>query len=183
MAGSYYHVDSSAIDGMKLFRHDEDRATFLRLLGKEIRRSEWRCLAYSLMSTHYHLLIKLEKCTLSSGMQNLNGSYARGFNRNYGRRGALFQRRFFDRLIETDSHLLETTRYIARNATRVDLCPTPEEYAWCSYGAIVAGESDPVVDDDELLGLFGPSPKEARRRLKAFVDEPDPRKRRSQTPL
>jgi putative transposase len=182
--GRYYHVGSNAVDGMKLFRCDEDRGAFLDLLGKEIRRSEWRCLAYCLMTTHFHLLIRLEKCTLASGMRRLNSSYARAFNRNYGRRGALFQRRYFDRLIETTSHLLETTRYIARNPTRVDLAPVPQDYPWSSYGATIEGErADPLIDEDEILCLFGTSPEEGRRRLRAFVDEPDLRRRRSQIPL
>jgi REP element-mobilizing transposase RayT len=184
VVGSYYHVNSKSVDGAKLFKSEEDRLAFLRLLDTEVRRSGWQCLAYCLMSTHYHLLLRLRKCTLSSGMQHLNGCYARAFNRTHGRRGALFQRRYFDRLIETNSHLLEATRYIARNAPRAGLSPAPEDYFWCSYGATVVGDApDPLIDEDELLGLFGMGREEARRNLRAFVDEPDPRKRRSQTPL
>jgi putative transposase len=184
VAGAYYHVNSNAVDGVKLFTSEEDRLSFLRLLAKEIERSEWRCLSYCLMRTHYHLLIRLEKCTLSSGMQHLNSAYARSYNREHGRRGALVRRRFHDRLIETNSHLLEVVRYIARNAPRVSSSLVAEDYVWCSYGATVAeDDADPLIDEHELLGLFGTSPSMARERLRRFVDEPDPRKRRSQTPL
>jgi REP-associated tyrosine transposase len=176
-----YHVNAKAVAGCKLFRDDDDRETFLTLLRREIARSSWKCLAYSLMSTHYHVLLRLEKCTLSSGFQHLNAGYARWFNRKYGRRGALWQRRFHDRLIESDRHLLEVNRYIALNAPRASMCVRPEDHLWCGYRAAIGlCPPDPLVEEDELLGLFGTRPETARRRLRAFVDERDPRERLSQ---
>ena len=81
---------------MKLFVDESDRALFIRLLVKQARKSGWCVLAYTLMTTHYHLLLRLEKPALSSGFQRLNSMYARLYNRRHGRRGALWQRRFFD---------------------------------------------------------------------------------------
>jgi putative transposase len=179
--GHVYHVNGNCVDGGKLFRDDEDRTMFLISLRRELRRSEWRCIAYSLMSTHFHVLLRLEKCTLSSGFQRLNSAYARWFNRKYGRRGALWQRRFHDVLIESEAHLLEVNRYVALNAPRAGMSCRAEDYAWCSYGsAIGAYPPDPLIDEHELLGPFGTRPDVARRRLQAFVEESDPRKRRSQ---
>jgi len=40
----------------------------LAMLQRELSRSAWTCLAYSLMGTHYHLLLRLENCTLSGAM-------------------------------------------------------------------------------------------------------------------
>jgi putative transposase len=182
--GAYYHVNGKAVDGVQFYRREEDRLAFLRLLEIEIRRSKWQCLIYCLMGTHFHLLIRLREMSLSSGMQHLGSTYSRGFNREHGRRGALVQRRFFGRPIETDSHLRESIRYIARNPTRASLCERPEDYEWSSYGSTVSGEfPDPLIDETELLSLFGPRPDEARERLRAFVDEPDPRARRSRRRL
>jgi putative transposase len=184
LAGHAYHVNAKAVDGCKLFRDQLDCETFLSLLRAEVVRSDWSCIAYSLMSTHYHLLLRLRKCTLSSGLQHLNSMYARSFNRRYGRRGALWQRRFHDVLIESDAHLYEVNRYIALNAPRANMCDAPEEHLWCSYASAVgAFPPDPLVDEAELLGLFGTTAPQARRRLRAFVEEPDPRKRRALTPL
>jgi hypothetical protein len=132
------------------------------------------------MSTHYHLLLRLQSPTLSSGFQHLNAAYARRFNRKYGRRGALWQRRFHHVLIESDSHLLEVNRYIALNAKRAAMCDRPEDHLWCGYRAAIGDcPPDPIVDESELLGLFGTTRERARERLRAFVEEPDPRRRRS----
>ena len=180
LAGYAYHVNVNAVDGCKLFRDDEDREGFLILLARELNRSSWTCIAYSLMGTHYHVLIRLEEeLTLSSGFQRLNGMYAREFNRRHGRRGALLQRRFHDRIIESDHHLLEVSRYIAWNAPRASLAERPEDYPWCSYGAAIgAAPPDPLVNENELLTFFGTVEEEARSRLRAFVEERDPRRRR-----
>jgi REP element-mobilizing transposase RayT len=182
VAGAYYHVNANALDGMQLFRDEGDRIMFLELLASERLRSSWTILAYTLMTTHYHLLMKLNELTLSSGFQHLHSAYARIYNRRHGRRGVVWQKRFHDELIDSDSHLLEVVRYVALNAPRAQMCDAPEAWSWCSYGASIGRyAADPLVDDDELLGLFGGSTREARRRLQRFVGERDPRERRRQT--
>jgi REP element-mobilizing transposase RayT len=178
--GGTYHVNAKAVDGCKAFRNDEDRIAFLRLLAHELERSKWTLLAYSLMGTHYHLLLRISDRGLSSGFQHLNGGHARTFNRHHRRRGALWQRRFHDTLVETDAHLLESARYIALNAVRAGICERPEDYPWCSYGAAIgAHPPDEIVNEAELLRLFGTTPARARQRLREFVDEGDPRARRA----
>jgi REP element-mobilizing transposase RayT len=180
--GAVYHVNAKAVHGLGLYRDDVDRLAFLRRLGQEAASSQWSILSYSLMTSHFHVLLRLTKPTLSSGFRRLNGLYAKDFNRRHDRRGALWQRRFYDSLIESDAHLFETIRYIARNASRANAVEAPEDWPWCNYGsAIGVLPRDPLVDDRELLGLFGSSPKVALSRLRAFVEEPDPRRRRGLT--
>jgi putative transposase len=182
IAGSIYHVNGKAVHGTGLFRDDVDRLTFLKLLAEQVVLSDWTLLAYSLMTTHHHALLRLNNETLSSGFHRLNSKYAKNYNLRHDRRGALWQRRFHDSMIESDGHLLETIRYIARNATRANVVDAPEDWPWCNYGsAIGVVPKDPIVDEGELLGLFGTSPEVARARLRAFVEEPDPRRRRGLT--
>lgn len=184
IVGAIYHVNGKAVHGMKLFADESDRALFMRLLGKEARRSGWCVLAYSLMTTHFHLLLRLEKPALSSGFQRLNSMYARIYNRRHGRRGALWQRRYFDSIVETNSHLYEVIRYIALNAPRAQACGAAEDWPWCGYGAAIGSSPpDPLVDELALLRLFGTSRDEAQARLRWFVEEADPRERFGQTPV
>ena len=182
MAGGVYHVNGKAVQGTSLFRDDVDRLCFLGRLQEQARLSQWTILSYSLMTTHYHLLLRLQKPSLSSGFRRLNSLYAKDYNRRHDRRGALWQRRFYDSLIESDEHLLEAVRYIARNATRANAAENPEHWPWCNYGSAVGLlPPDPLVDTDELLGLFGTRPDTARANLRTFVEEPDPRRRRGLT--
>ncbi len=180
--GMTYHVNGKAVDGAKLFRDEQDRLAFLNLLKDQARKSNWCVLAYSLMTTHYHLILRLRELTLSSGFQRFNSVYARSFNRRHGRRGALWQRRSHDSIVESDDHLYESIRYVALNAPRANVCTFAEDWQWSSYGAAIGLHApDPLVEEDELLRLFGPSPTDARRTLKAMVEELDPRVRRGQT--
>jgi hypothetical protein len=134
------------------------------------------------MKTHYHALIRLQKLTLSSGFQRLNSRYAQAFNRVHGRRGHLFERRFRDVLVESESHRYEVTRYIHLNAPRANACTRPEEYPWCDYGSTVGlFERDPIVDPRAALELFGSDLPTARRRYRRYVEERDPRARRGLT--
>jgi putative transposase len=182
LPGAHYHVTGNALEGMSLFRDEVDRETLLALLAKELLRSSWTLLSYSLMTTHYHLLLRLNETTLSSGFQHLHSAYARGYNRRHARRGVVWQRRFHAELIDSDSHLFETIRYVALNAPRAKICGAPEEWPWCSYGASIGcHEADPLIDERELLRLFGSDPRVARRRLRSFVQETDPRERLRQT--
>jgi putative transposase len=182
VVGHTYHVNSKSVDGTKLFVDEDDRVTFLRMLRAEARRSDWCVLAYSLMTTHFHVLLELRKLTLSSGFQRLKSLYAREYNRRHGRRGALWQRRFYDAMVDGEAHLYESIRYIALNAPRANACPTPEAWQWCGYGsAIGLYPRDAIVDEEELLRLFGTSPKRAREELRAYVEERDSRVRLGQT--
>lgn len=182
IVGATYHVNAKAVHGTPLFADESDRALFLRLLGAQARKSEWCVLAYSLMTTHFHLLLRLEKPTLSSGFHRLNSLYARLYNKRHGRRGALWQRRFYDVMIETEPHLYEAIRYIALNAPRANLCTAAEDWPWCGYGAAVGHvRFDPIVNEAELLRLFGTRRGEARKWLRDYVEQADTRRVPSQT--
>jgi putative transposase len=180
--GATYHVTQHGVDDRKIFRDDADRERFLSLLAEEVARRRWTCLAYSLMSTHYHLLIRLEEPNLSRGFQRLNGRYAQWYNREHGRRGHLFERRFRDVMVESEAHRYEVTRYIHLNATRAHMFDLPEEHVWCDYGSTVGlRPRDPIVNPSLALELFGDRLDVARKAYVDFVAEADPRIRRGQT--
>ena len=182
--GAYYHVNANALNDMPLFRDDVDRMRFLELLEEEVERSEWTILEYTLMTTHYHVLLQLKKATLSSGFQRLQSRYARRYNRRHNRRGPLWLRRFYDVMPLSDRHLFEVVRYIALNAPRAGMVAAAEEWPWCSYGAAIGVHTpDPIVDAKALLELFAARPALARERLRKFVEEKDPRERWRQSKL
>lgn len=184
VVGGIYHVNANVLDGLTLFKDDVDREGFIGLLIDEVVRSDWIVLEYSLMSTHYHLLLQLRELTLSSGFQHLQSRYARAYNARHCRRGVVWQKRFHDELIDSERHLFECVRYIAWNAPRANVCARPEEWPWCSYGAALGlFGTDPVVDEGELLGLFGRTRRDARRLLRRYVEEDNPRERWRQTQL
>ena len=173
--GRTYHVTARGNGGQVVYVHDADRVDFLRLLERTSERYAWRCLAYCLMTNHYHLAVEIPRGGLSRGMQALNGGYARLANRRHGRRDHLFKNRFFAAPVVSEGHLLDVLRYIVLNPVRAGLCRLPEEWPWSSYRACAGIElSARVLSADDVLRLFGGSPQEARARYRAFVDAAQP---------
>lgn len=103
-------------------------------------------------------------------MQWLNGVYAQGLNRRYGRSGHLFQGRYGGTAVVRGAHFLEAARYIVLNPVRAGLCESPDEWAWSSYRA-TAGDLPPssVLTTGDVLAQFGPRLETARARYRAFI--------------
>jgi len=168
-AGAVHHVVSRGNDGIAIFRDDADRILFLELLAEEVERSKWIIHEYSLMGNHFHLTIETPECTLSTGMQRLLTRYVQRFNRRHGRRGHLFQERFKNVLVESESHGLILSRYIALNAVGV-FVERPEDWRWCSYAARIGlVEPPPWLTIDPLLSQFGSDRESQRKAYREFV--------------
>jgi putative transposase len=171
LAGGVYHVTSRGVRKQALFRDSDDRVRFLRLLEMVVRRHDWSCLAYCLMTTHYHVLLRTPTADLAVGMQRLNGHFAQAFNRKYGERGHVFEERYHSVLVERDAHLIELYRYMALNPVRAGLCTRPESWRWSSYPFAVGLAGRPeFLAIDWALAYFGNTPGRARKGLRAFVE-------------
>jgi len=168
-AGAFHHVFAHAVHGERLFVDDRDRHRYLRMLGRETVRREWRTLAYCLLTNHVHLLIETPEPNLGHGLQRIHGDYARAHNRRHGRRGALWQSRFGSVVVTDDRQLWTTTRYIARNAVEAGLCATPETWPWASHAATVGGSGPRWLDTARLLGLLAGYGGDPRERYAALV--------------
>ena len=90
-----FHVTTRGAGQIPIYREDDDRRSFLVLLGDAVQRYGLLCHAFCLMTNHYHLVVEGFRDKLSSGQQRLNGAYAQGFNGKYKRWGHLFGERFW----------------------------------------------------------------------------------------
>jgi putative transposase len=168
--GAFYHVTSRGNGGRAIYFDDRDRRVFLAMFARVRRRYGWVCLAFCLMTNHYHLLLETPDGGLSGGMRELNGGYARRTNRRYAQDGHLFRNRFGAETLEREEHLLEACRYIVLNPVRAGLCSDPADWPWSSYRACAGLEYAPhFLAVDRVLRLFGRSPAAARRAYRAFV--------------
>lgn len=125
-----YHVTSRGVNRNDIYLDDEDRRNFISRLVRIAGRWRWKCLAYTLMTNHYHLLVDSTITDLSRGMRSLNGDYAREFNVRHGRIGHLFQGRYEIRVLRDDEHLENACAYIWNNPVAVDLAETIDAWPW-----------------------------------------------------
>jgi putative transposase len=136
LADGYFHVYARGIaGGSPIFVDDADRRYFVRLLTGCVNRHRWVCHAYTLLSTHYHLVLEATRTNLSAGLHQLNGRYAAHVNRRHGRFGHVFAERFQARVIESEGYLYDACAYVVQNPVQASLCDQPEDWPWsyCRY--------------------------------------------------
>ena len=150
----FFHVTANAVHGAKVYADDEDRLEFLELLAESVARFGWRCIAYSLMGTHYHLLLETTVEQLARGLHRLNGVYAQRFNRRHDRKGHLFRDRYSAWVIEDEDHAVATIGYILHNPVHAGLCETPQEWRWSGVDTTSANTCSRPIDGDTLDRLW-----------------------------
>jgi putative transposase len=163
IAGATYHLTARGNRRSVIYRDDGDHVFFLSVFLIVLSRFGWKCHAWCLMTTHYHLLLMTPEPNIALGMQYLNSRYAEGFNHRYGLRGHLFEGRYAHRLIETDEHLVRTYRYIARNPVRAGICERASDWPWSSYSGLVHGWEGHLYREPSLTTHF-----EGERGLRAL---------------
>jgi REP element-mobilizing transposase RayT len=115
-----------------LFERHDDYAFFLSRLAREVRRGEIEVHAYSVLTTHFHLLLRSPKAHLSEVMQRVEDAYARTFNRGRRRDGPLFRGRFTNRILESEAYWLSVLLYIDRNPVQAGLVTRPVDWKFGS---------------------------------------------------
>ncbi len=84
------------------------------------------------MGNHFHLVIETPNSDLPRAMQQLNGGFARVFNRQHTRTGHLFRARYTATTIESDEHLAAACKYVLDNPVRAGILPRGEDWPWSS---------------------------------------------------
>lgn len=166
-----YHVFARGNNKQVLFRTDEDRDTYLRMIEKAHRKFGFIIFAYVLMDNHFHFLMQmLEQSTLSDLMHWIQLGYARYFNKKYSHVGHVFEARYHAPLVEKDSYFLTVDRYIHLNAVRAGMVKKPEDYFWSSYRSRIFNDRDIQLDHDTVLTYFGGDRAAQIKAYREFTD-------------
>ena len=119
----YFHVYARGIASeTPLFADDADRGFFVVNLKRCVRRFHWTCHAYSVLSTHYHLVVESTLPNLSAGAHRLNTLYAQHVNATRSSFGHVFAERFQARVIESEEYLFDACEYVFQNPVAAGLC-------------------------------------------------------------
>lgn len=91
-------------------------------------------IAYCIMPTHVHLILKqLTEGGISTFTGNILNSYSHYFNIKHKRKGPLWEGRFKNVLVENDEQLLHLSRYIHLNPVAAYLVDDPADWEMSSY--------------------------------------------------
>ena len=172
--GMLHHVICRGAARCLIYRRPSDRDVFLGALDRIAGRAQARCLAWSLMPNHFHLLLVTGVEPLGRLMQRLLITYAVYFNHRYERAGHLFQNRYKAIVCEEEPYMLELVRYIHLNPLRGGLVKDMGELRRSSlsgHAALMGGAKLACQDTDAVLGRFHGDTGEARAAYESFVWE------------
>ncbi len=130
--GCLHHVMSRGLARRTIFETRGDARYFLALWAWASKRGQVELHAYSLMSTHFHLLVRSLDGQLSETMRWVLNRYVRHFNRTRRRDGPLMRGRFKSIPVRSVVYLRTLIRYIDQNAIDAGLVARPEDYPYGS---------------------------------------------------
>ena len=120
--GWAHHVTQRGVRSMRVFRSDEDRLEYLRLMGEQGDRFGLRFLSWCLMDNHVHLIVVPERAeSLARGIGEAHRLYTRYVNFEEGVRGYLFQGRFHSCPL-SKGHGIAAVRCVERTPVGGDWC-------------------------------------------------------------
>lgn len=172
--GALHHIIARGIGRRKVFDDDEDRDFFVERLGEIISDTDTKCFAWALIPNHFHLILKTGYVPIATVMKRLLTGYAMRYNRRHKRSGHLFQNRYKSILCQEDAYLLELVRYVHLNPLRAKLVSDIKElgdHPYSGHSVLMGRATADWQNAKYILGLFGDSVYDARRRYLAFVNK------------
>jgi putative transposase len=154
--GASYHITARGNRRNDIFKDGEDFQVYITLMkgALEYYKDKYRLACFCLMDNHVHLLIQTTDLHLKEFITRVNSIYAKYFNNKYNYIGHLYQDKYYSELIENDSQMLETSRYIHLNPVRAKMVKRPEEYLWSSYSMVINKSDEKIIDTSLILSYF-----------------------------
>lgn len=168
-----YHIICRSFSEVLLFRDNEDKDTYLKILRAYTKKYKCSVYAYCLLDNHLHIFLDPKGYDISSLMHGINTSYVIYYNKKYKRHGHLLQDRFHSRIVDSDRYCVVLSAYIHNNAKDIEgYRGREEEYPYSSYGIYLGIRKDThkLIDTSFIQSLFGIKNRRSfARRYKEFV--------------
>lgn len=168
--GIPYHLISRFVDREWFITKPNEREFYLRLLAHALDESDWKLLAFAVMSNHIHLAIVTGRQPLDHWIRRVHAPFADAMNRAYQRIGPMFVRgpKAYPVELGRVGHLIA---YIHNNPVRAGVCSSAVSTDWTSHRAYVgAADVPPWLHVDEGLRLCNIS---SGTTFDEWVNDPD----------
>jgi putative transposase len=164
------HVRQRGNNRCAIFGDDHDYETYLVMLQSAFSKFAIDLHAFSLMTTHTHLLVTptTEEGT-AKAMQQIGIRYVMHFNRRYDRVGTLWTGRYRAKAIDDSLYWMTCLRYIEMNPVRAKLVIEPQQYRWSSYRAHAFGDGEDWLASHPVLDSLGENSEHRQQAYRAIL--------------
>ena len=145
--GYYYHLYNRGVNRGPIYFNDKNFQFFLFNIERYLL-PVMELMAYCLMPTHYHMLIRIRDTSevgdtsevddtseVPTAMMKLSVSYTKAINSAFNRVGPLFQGAYQSKVVDSDAYLWQLIDYIHMNPVQSELVSYPEHWIYSSYYA------------------------------------------------
>jgi REP element-mobilizing transposase RayT len=128
-----------------LFENREEIRFFLSRLARAVHQRRIEVHAWTVLTTHFHLLVRSTSGDLSRVLRDVQQPFAARFNRRRERDGPLMRGRFGSRRVRSLVDRRTVLRYIDYNPVRAGLVARPADHPWGSARSFVIGPARPWI--------------------------------------
>ena len=181
-ADGFYHIYNCGNDGIHIFYNDENYRYFLTKFS-EYLSSFLKIYSYCLLSNHFHFLVSVrsenevlsasEKLTgmdkiitqatkekedivasiVSEQFRRFLMAYSKAINKQTGRHGSLFTKRFKRIRIDNENYLQRLVYYIHNNPVHHGIADNLADYKWNTYRKILSPQKTKLMKA-EVIAWF-----------------------------
>jgi len=154
----YYQMEDTRVKFSRFIKSENGENSFSACLHNDCLGKDRlvEIIAYCIMPTHLHLILKqLKDKGISTFMNNILNSYSRYFNTKHNRKGPLWESRFKNVLVRTNEQLLHLTRYIHLNPVTAYLVNKPQLWQASSYNEYLLNidSKNKICKYDDVLDI------------------------------
>lgn len=155
LPGLPYHVTQRGNRRQPTFFEDGDYALYRDLLAAAADKAGAEIWCYCLMPNHVHVIVvPADADGLRRTFADAHRRYTGYVNARHRWTGHLWQGRF-GAVVMDELHLAHAMRYVSLNPVRAKLVERPQDWAWSSVRAHLAGEDDGLVRVAPALDRYG----------------------------
>ena len=136
LPGLVHHLIWRCLNREWLITDESHRSRYLWWLGRALEDSDWKCIAYAVMSNHVHIAAIAGEEPLARWSRRVNTPFALWMNGNSNRLGPFFASRAADWALGPVA-ATSTIAYIHNNPVRAGLAARARDSDWTSHRAYV----------------------------------------------
>ena len=146
-----YYVVTNTKDQKNILKRKVDIRFLVTTIEYFKYQFRYKVYGYSILPNQMHLLIQpTSEFPLPRVIKFIKGSFSRRFNHRNGRRGYVWQRRYYSEAIKTREDLHQKLKMIHMLPVMTGLCTKLEDYEFTSHRQWSRPDESSLIDKGEI---------------------------------